>query len=300
MLQKFKDLVQASLKPFGYRLRLVPADHTHPIDLRDGVNDPRALLYHGNPRPVLINAPIDKGYALDSFPLDPDGPHPFVCAVREGRNSEYPRQAIAEVLREYYSLVQPNSAAEWLGVSETDVPEFADVPAWMRIFPWRNVSLLTRRKAIELVARRENEEHGLDAGADAGWRAFGPVSEDVLQVEVERLYGLMKSISENGLLRHNEPHGDIRAVALVDENGEWRWQTDWGGQHRVAALTAMDYKLLPVRIWRVVFRNHVSHWPNVSSGLYTENAALDLFDRIFDRQIPPPVQTWEEAVSSKE
>ena len=298
MLQKFRNLVQASLKPFGYRLRLVPADSVHPVDLRDEANDPRALLYHGKPRSVLIDAPVNTGYALDSFPLDPNGPHPFIRAVREGCDSEYPRQAIAEVLREYYSVVQPESAAEWLGLSERDVPEFDEVPGWMRIFPWRNVSLSTRRKAIERVARRENKKHGVDAGADAGWRAFGPVSEEVLQVEVERLYRLMKSISENGLLRHNEPHGDIRAVALVNESGEWHWQTDWGGQHRVAALTAMGYERLPVRIWRVVFRDHVSHWPKVSSGFYTENAALDIFDRIFHRQIPPSVQPWKDAVLS--
>ncbi len=58
------------------------------------------------------------------------------------------------------------------------------------------------------------------------------------------------------------------------------------GQHRVGAMAALGYSKVPVLLTPeyppIVDREFAEHWPIVSCGFYTREAALACFDRFFD------------------
>ena len=298
VLRHAKSVIQAAAKKFGYRIRLLPADAFYPIDLRSTTNDPRSLIYHAGKQPtVLIDAPVKWGYALAAFPLNAEGCHPFIYAIRKAKSSSQPCDTIRAVLRCYYESVQPSNAAQWLGLDPESAPQLQAQPPWARIFPWRSSSISARRRGIESAARFDNRQAGANLSIRDGWKAFGPVSEAVLNIETQRLLRLYESIKHHGLLRNNEFGGDIRGIALV--NGDnWRWMQGGCGAHRAPVLSAMGFETIPVRIYRVVFRKHVDLWPQVVSGVYSRENALRVFDRVFQHHVPPIADPWQRMTSS--
>ena len=290
-----KAAIQSVFERFGYRLRLQPLRKVHPEDVRNAGNDPRALHYYTNNQ-VLLNAPVSKGFGLDHYPARKRGPHPFVRASLTGLNSAVPKKDIRGVLEQYYRCVQPESAAEWMGFSPHRLPGLADEPPWGRVFPWRSTTVEAMKRGIEATATIDNAQGGKNLTIEHGWRSFGPVSDEILEIETTRIMNLIQSVERNGIQRNNLPGGDIIAIALVDDDGDWRWLVEAGGEHRLPVLAAMGYKEIPIRVRLVIYRNDVDIWPNVNSGLYSRDVALEIFDRYFQESYPPIVQRYLDVI----
>ncbi len=286
--------VRRALADRGWRIRLMPTDKVDAVDVRQTANHPASILYHGErtAESVLVDLPIDRGYSIEAFPLAPGGPHPFVCAIQRAEESSNPREAIRRVLAEYYRTVQPTNAAEWLGLSPDEVPELANAPCCARLMPWDAETIDERYHGVQSLARSENRRYGKPLGIDHGWKLCGPVTEPFLELQTDRLHSLYRSFKEQGLVRHDELDGDIRTAVLIDEHGDWRWLQCGGGFHRSAVASALGYRTIPVRIWRLIFREHVDLWPQVASGEFSRRGALKLFDRIFSGRPASVAQPW--------
>ena len=289
-----KSTLRRAFAAVGYRIRTVPTDRLNPVDLRDRTNHPSALLYYGNltSPSVLIDAPTTHGYSLESFDLRVDGNHPFIRAIRHAHTTDGSERAIRTVLGEYYRRVQPADATEWLGIDPQAAPFLADQPPWARIFPWEDDSLRKRRHSVQSKAVAENRRQGRPLTIDDGWKLCGPVSSRFLHLQAQRLHRLYRSMRDEGYRRHDEVGGDIRAKVLVADNGRWRWLQCGGGFHRTAVACALGYRILPVRVWRVIFRRDVDQWPQVTAGTFTRRGALQVFDRIVDGDSPAVCRGW--------
>lgn len=228
---------------------------------------------------------MEDGRSLFVFPLDGNDGHPFVGAVKEALDLSLSggdgREVIRRRLQEFYSSYQPASAAEVLGASGEEIPVLGAQPPWVVIKPWEDITVEER---IEKIRKTEKEDNGqvsnVDISIEHGCNFCGPVSGEKLRVEVERLCAIMHSIRSNGFRRHDFIDGDIRADILVESSGAWRWVVK-SGQHRVAVLSALGFREVPIRVETIVCRDEVEVWPQVLAGNYSREMALKVFDNIF-------------------
>lgn len=294
MLRKFKKIIHKILDSLGYSLS--KKLYEEPIDLRALSNNPKSLHYLTKTnRQIIINTTFDKGRGLEIFPLSYSSYHPYIMAVRYAYNSGDYQMGLRKILSRYYSTVQPQNTAEWFGFKKGEIPLLDNEPAWLSLLPWENSSIDYKKHGRKECAIYDNKEHGSSIIIEEGWRSFGPVSADIIDIEVSRLYKLMISIEKNGILRDNGEGGDIGAIVLMKEPDDYRWIVEWGGQHRAAAISGMGYKNITIRVWQIVERKDVNLWPNVQSGVYTIKTALEIFDKIYNgTSLSGVTKNWEE------
>ncbi len=288
-----KAQLQKILNKFGYQV--VPLDKLKPVDVRDHHNDPKALNYFQNLQTILIDAPVHLGRGLPLF-LFTAKEHPFVRAVEATKkisNSKEKKSSIHKILKTYYENVQPETAAEILGLNHGDVKLLDDKPSWAAVFPWDSYDVDQWQKKHEKSVLSQNLRQGKILTIDDGWAWSGPVSDKKLSIEVNKLYSLLTNIEKNGYQRHDKIDGDITAVVLLDSSGKWCWQAR-KGQHRASILSGLGYKKLPIRIDKLVFKKDVEIWPNVSSGLFPKKIALKIFDNVFSGNSPKVAELWIE------
>jgi hypothetical protein len=282
--EKFVSIPKKALAKLGYRV--VKISSFAPVKLFSFDGDPRSLRYLNRTLFFLIIGKIKDGRSLLLFPLGDDAAHPFVKAVKEAIGCSLSggdeREAIRSNLLEFYSSYQPKCAAEVLGVAGKDIPMLDCQPPWVVIKPWENLTVEERRSIISRGEVKDNSRVSLfnEVGIDHGCNFCGPVSKIKLGIEVERLYAIMKSIGRNGYRRHDFADGDIRVDVLVHPSGDWRWFVK-SGQHRVAVLSALGFKEIPIRVEAIVCRDEVDVWPHVLAGNYSRKMALRVFDNIF-------------------
>ena len=288
-LRKIYRLIRIFLRKRGFILRRISM-----IDRRDICNDPRQVFYLGGSQ-VIINVPLEKG-RRKIFPVTAEY-DPFYCALKLCIKNGSDKAKLKEVLTAYYTTVQPANALEWLGLAHEDAPELAEARPWGAPPPWTDLT-------VREVDRNVNNDMLHDSGhgdkklsVEQGWAHCGPVSEDKIQLEVNRLYIALDSIQRLGYDRNYGPGGDIGAKFLFNEGGDWRW-TISPGNHRIAIVSALGYKEIPVMAKSVVFRRDVDIWPNVLSGLYTRAGALKYFDNLFEGKVSTIMKPWLEYVQS--
>src|SRR5690606_34671904 len=105
-----------------------------------------------------------------------------------------------------------------------------------------------------------------------------------------RVSSLVRSIRHLGL-QPERPDYDAKAVFLI-ANAQWRWLSIGGGMHRVPIAAGLGASHVPVRITSVVRREEADIWPQVVSGLYDLETALQLFDRLYEGRAPACAEAW--------
>ena len=289
LLRKVHRYIKKFLRKRGFILRRI-----NMLDRREVCNDPRQVLYLGGSS-IIINVPLEKG-RRKIFPVTAEY-DPFYCALNLSLIHGGDREKLREVLNAYYHMVQPKNALEWLGLDCEDAPELSSVRPWAAPPPWVDLT-------VKEVDRNVNNDMLHDSGhgdkklsVAQGWAHCGPVSEDKIKLEVDRLFTALDSIRRLGYDRNYGPGGDIGAKFLFDENGEWRWLIS-PGNHRIAIVSALGYNEIPVMAKSVVFRRDVDVWPNVLSGLYSRSGALKYFDNLFEGKVSRAMRPWVDYVHS--
>jgi hypothetical protein len=258
-------------------------------DFGQRVEDPRLSAYLdqvGGPCSMEVLA--GQGLSFNAFTLGPKSRHPWYLAAQAFAEGADERARL--MLEKYYELVRPASLVEWHDLAPEDCPGLAGWPrhAWS-IMPWKPADPGEAIRKAEAAQREENRKHGLDAGMEVGSKAFGPVSEAKLEIELKRIAELAKSISLNGF-RYDAQDIDLGGRFLVAD-GCWRWLPT-AGMHRIPVASALGIREFTLRVVSVVRRDESSLWPQVKSGLFTEQGALQLFDRLFEGRAPKCASAW--------
>lgn len=286
-----KKLLEWLLRRLGYKL--VPASRSY-RNLRELSDDPLGALYASGSAPFLIDVPLDRIRALEglALPCIPGSHNPLVetaAGYLEGRHDEY----AGSPLETFYEAWKPENAAEALGLGETHVsPRLATAPPYLAVLPWYPFGLDKLERIRVPILYEENRIHGSELGPEHGTVLAGPLSDEKGDLEYRRLTRLVRSIEERGYVEGEAAADHVGGLLLVRDS-EWRVLLR-DGNHRVAALAALGAATAPIVITEnghCPRRAEASSWPNVRSGLFTEDQALEIFDRMFEGRPPPGCPT---------
>jgi hypothetical protein len=198
-----------------------------------------------------LEVPMSLAATEGAFTLA-GGWHPFVAAIRDGPG----------VLARFYGGFQPTSLAELYSLAGVDRQ------LGPRQLPWLP------------PPRGYRGEMGL--GPDHGISLFGPCTDEKVALEEARLKQIVASITARGYLP--DRFGDITGYFLMRQD-EFRFVVR-GGKHRSAALAALGWTHLPVRLkpgWEpVVSLETLGEWPLVRSGAIPAPQARRVFERYFE------------------
>jgi len=142
--------------------------------------------------------------------------------------------------------------------------------------PWSDVppdEVISKTKSVyegeKLKRPNSNVDNVLD---DVQWMAKN---------HSKRLTNTIKSIKEKGYDRKISGD-DLKGFVLV-RNNDYRICI-FGGQHRLATLSALKYDSVPVEFRRqiIITESNVDEWPLVKSGFWSKEDALKYFNHLFD------------------
>jgi hypothetical protein len=277
-------LVNRLLRSTGVQLA-----RTATCDLRDFVTDPIEGAYHACGSSLIITAELQHCRALSpaSFACTLKAKHPGVETLLAYGHRDCHVYADSP-LRSYFEVWQPANAAEALGLA----PNLAHhtlrhAPAFGAVMPWdpqgpTDAWIANKIRSIG----DDNRGHGAALGHKDGIKSFGPVSYKKGDLEFKRFTGVYDSIRRDGYRPTTDSADGYITGFVLAHVGHSRIVITVG-QHRIAALTALGWERTPVRLRPgIVHREDVASWPNVRSGLFTHEQALEVFDRIFNGEQP--------------
>lgn len=249
------------------------------FDLCSSEYHPLDIVYDGFSGEVM-NIPLSRcrSYILGYLPEE----HPFCVTLKQYNQKKH--AFTHSKLNRYYAEFQPKTMAD---VLKLESPILKNYPAMATVMPWSYATPEQRMKRFCIegsqsrLLAKEAVQHGLNSAENYGCQFFGPISADHGELEFKRLTSVNNNIVNDGYAPSK--HGHLHGEFLIDGDN-WVWVAI-GGKHRFSVLSALEFEKIPVaRLsrWAALFirRNEVAYWPNVRNGLFTEEEALSVFDRI--------------------
>lgn len=249
-----------------------------PLDLREQTDDPIEGFYLAMGNPFLLSVPLKDCRILHATALrcGKADYNPLVETCLEfAKNPSLGPENSA--LKRFYEAWQPANAAEMLGFSGH--PRLITQPPYLYIYPWQNFSLLDKQERVEEWIRSDSDQYGMKLSLRDGWKEYGPLSENALELELNRLRSVYASVRSKGFIP-GENSSYICAVGLADKT-DIRFSIS-PGHHRIAALSANGFEVAPILITQRIVRDEVESWPHVRSAFYSIKDALHIFDRLFE------------------
>lgn len=240
--------------------RLFSRQQNYPVEYIDGDQDVPGKLYWQGESPVFWLPPeMLTWHGTQRFVAN----HPLVQAITQGEHA----------LQRYYTEFCPANLAQMHGVIETGL-QGENLPPWC--LPW--------------CAWAEQRPPSAEAGLDAvhGVSYYGPCSPQKVAVEYQRMSYVTDSIVAKGY--QPARNGHIEGY-FMRSGARFRFFVQ-GGKHRAAALVALGFERIPVRIrqtWpRVIAAGSEKDWPMVRDGQLAPELAERVLARYFqdDRDGP--------------
>lgn len=233
--------------------RLFNKQQNYPVEYIDGDQDVPAKLYWQGQSPVFWLPPeMLTWHGTQRFVAN----HPLVQAITQG----------VDALERYYAGFRPANLAQMHGVVESGL-QGEQLPPWC--LPW--------------CAWAEQRPPSAEAGLDArhGVSYYGPCSPQKVTVEYRR----MRMVADSILAKSYMParNGHIEGY-FMRSGTQFRFFVQ-GGKHRAAALVALGFERIPVRIrqtWpRVISAGSEKDWPMVRDGQVAHELAERILTRYF-------------------
>ncbi len=254
----------------------------------------RYLSPHNIARQTWIsrNVAIRDCVSFHAYHYHDGSVHPlqkYALGLVQGAEVRALRKDYLNFLRYY----RPTNAAQALGLPDLD----ASLPMW--IWPWK------RALDSEFVPRRAWRDSPAQCSDLLG--SFS--DEGILSFRIEEEWMWSERARQSlELYGYNPSRGILRAHTLHAQDGrEAHLLTD--GNHRAAALCAQGVERVDIlsEARYEIYESEVDNWPNVISGLYSRDAALQIFHRYLDgndqtatTDVPAPVlapEGWLELYS---
>lgn len=272
------------------------------VDLRGSTDDPIAAAYRSGGAPFILDVALERMRLLTPLlvPCARNSGNPFVDTVASyarGEATSYENTP----LRTFYETWRPANAAEAIGLETSEAsPELLATSPFGAVLPWQpSENLAERVTKTEKAIERDNRAHGETLNCAAGHKFFGPVSPAKGQLEFVRLIQTYESIRKNGYVQTLSQRFIYPAIntVLVGED-EWVGLV-LAGHHRLPALVVLDWVSTPItfksKIPLIVRRADVDRWPGVVSGLFSQDQAFALFDRVMAGKPPSNYSARDEA-----
>ncbi|MBZ0333207.1 hypothetical protein [Marinobacter sp. AL4B] len=243
---------------------------------------PIELIYKSNKRRILIQVPVRDIRFLGphGFNAGVNSNAPFVSTVKEyvdGTAKDYKKSSLCS----FYSTFQPKSISKYLYLDEAKNDILNKLPASGVFLPWEDEDPVIKIDKRARQVEDDNKEHKADLMISEGDPFYGPVSFEKGKLEYNRLINVYKSIAENGFKVDLKGNNNISAI-ILENNNRYRYFIT-AGQHRIAALSVLNYDFIPLQVFTglIVRRSEVKFWPGVIKEYFTESEALTVFDDIF-------------------
>lgn len=300
-MSRLFDYLERKLHARGYDIK----KYRQPLDLsREAIQHPLDVVHKAGRAPVIFNVALSACRHLGqmAFPgsTAADATSPFIQTLRAYEQGH--ELYAGSWLEAYYARCQPRSAAEVLAVDEAvlaSLPPAGAIKLWELNTPRERAA--HRRRVIEKANRRL----GLEAGADEGDHYWGPVSARKGQLELERLLKTYTSIKQQGFRVDPQGQKNIQVICLGWQD-EWRFMVDGGGNHRLAALSVLGQKTIPVQLntkhgqGGVLRHEDAEHWPVVVNGHLTPAQARRIFECLFHGQQSAAAADWHALLQTVE
>lgn len=181
--------------------------------------------------------------------------HPFVQTLKQykiNKNLIYKKSELFE----FYNKFMPENASQVL-FEDNSLKSLINVSKFIIIHPWHKFIIKGEKKL--------NLKHGC--------QYFGKVSNSKCELEFRRLIKLYNKIKRNGYNNKKYING-----YLLKRHNDYRFIIT-GGNHRMAVLTALNYKYIEVKAKRIIDIKDIN---NFDEKYLTNDEMIKIFNRFFD------------------
>lgn len=252
----------------------------------DMLTDGRSLIYKTGLDPVISELPLKRTRILAHPLTKGSSSHINFLALDEALRSDEKSKRLNIVenrLKEYceFHKKNPQSLARMFAMDQLNYPEPGELPPWFFVYPWSDTRDLTERVRMKNFSTFLENVNRKGPAIDAyeGGAQHHPTDMNRATFEARLLHNLLCSIEKKGYRPTPGYHDPIGADLMVESADNWCWIVS-GGIHRCCVLSALEYEKVDVVIKTVIYRDDVADWPNVRNGLFSEELALMVFDRI--------------------
>ena len=271
-----------------FNLDIVRKERINQIDLKN-ITYFRGLIYNDFYKPFITFAYISDIRALPSFSFNLSDIHPFVISSKLLIKEDFKnKEKTIAILREFYKIYQPSSAADILNIQND---KLRNEPSWATLLPWEQEDLETWKTHVKNSVLNENKRNKSNIDIEDGWAWSGPISEIKLMVEFNRLLKVVKSISKRGYNSKYHQDDYIVTYLLVNKHNQ-ATHLARTGQHRLAALGALGYDKVKVKVFKIVYQEDAKYWPNVVNGLFSLDEANKVFSKYFNNDLSSTANAW--------
>lgn len=183
------------------------------------------------------------------------------------------------VLTDYFNRTTPNNVADVLHIDQR--LKWHSKPPLYYVMPWDNRSPKEAYSHRVEMMEKECLEYGMpDYKPHDGWKGFGPVSDKLINIELQRLFRIYQSIKKHGYL---EKYGYIGGQIFM--NGKKQIIRPRGGWHRLSVLKALKYETIPVLFKKkdtIIHKADAPYWPGVKKSLFSITEAELIFENIYN------------------
>lgn len=275
-LKNYKRYIPKYVKQF---VRCVLGQENNPFDVRGLTDNPIEAIYLAKNRPFVVDAEINKcrSFFYTGYTYNAKLENPAVSFLLEANK----KSIIKKSALEKYSLTwQPRSAGEVLGLMGKGASRIHSLPSNQFVYPWESIDPVVREERLKREEFYYKDQEGKVQKILKGQKLYGPLNPDHMQVEIHRLISVYNSVSLRGFERNDGIDGDISCHLLV-YGDDYVFSVNVG-THRAAAVSALGFRTVPVRVTQIIRREDSVNWPHVKDGLFTLSEAEYVFDRFLN------------------
>ena len=256
---------------------------------KEEILEGRSFLYRTGIEPIYTSFPLEKARINGKTLVDGDNCHINIIALKKALSYDDQKiqyQKLEETLIEYASTENKKNLNlnRSLGLSDEESRNLSNIPSWAKIYPWNHTESVQKQIATTNFSTfvENSKRRGPRINAMQGGAQYPLVSKERAAFEAKLLFSLYNSIKSKGYIESKNTNYDpVGAIVAIDSDSNWCWAVS-AGIHRCCVLSLSNIPSINVMLKKVIYKEDVESWPNVRNGLYTKEAALKVFDHMFD------------------